>query len=67
MFHRATDASKAALVGLVSLLAAAPGPRVLDVQWRTPHLASLGVVEVPRRDYLRLLDAALGSPAAFSL
>lgn len=65
MFHRARDASKAALVGLVSLLTAAPGPRALDVQWQTPHLASLGVVEMPRRDYLRLLDAALGSPGAF--
>lgn len=63
MFHRATDASKAALVALVSLLSAAPGPRVLDVQWRTEHLASLGVIEVPRADYLELLDEALGSPA----
>ena len=33
--------------------------RVLDVQWRTEHLASLGVVEVPRREYLRRLDVAL--------
>jgi leucyl/phenylalanyl-tRNA--protein transferase len=66
MFHRARDASKAALVGLVELLrSAAPGPRVLDVQWRTDHLASLGVIEVPRRDYLTLLDAALTSPPAF--
>jgi len=64
MFHRARDASKAALVGLVELLAAAPGPRVLDVQWRTDHLASLGVIEVPRADYLEQLDAALLSPPA---
>ncbi|MGZ4452147.1 MAG: leucyl/phenylalanyl-tRNA--protein transferase [Nocardioides sp.] len=64
MFHRARDASKAALVGLVSLLRAAPGPRVLDVQWRTDHLASLGVIEIPRADYLELLDEALPSPAA---
>jgi leucyl/phenylalanyl-tRNA--protein transferase len=64
MFYRARDASKAALVGLVSRLSAAPGPRVLDVQWRTEHLASLGVVEVPRADYLAQLDAALASPAA---
>ena len=65
MFHRARDASKAALVCLVELLRSAPGPRVLDVQWRTDHLASLGVVEVPRHDYLALLDAALTSPPAF--
>ena len=64
MFHRARDASKAALVGLVSLLHDAPAPRVLDVQWRTDHLASLGVVEIPRADYLALLDAALSSPPA---
>ena len=64
MFHRARDASKAALVGLVRRLAAAPGPRVLDVQWRTDHLASLGVIEIPRADYLELLDAALPSPPA---
>ena len=62
MFHRARDASKAALVGLVSRLRAAPGVRVLDVQWRTDHLASLGVIELPRAEYLRLLDAALPSP-----
>lgn len=64
MFHRVRDASKAALVGLVSLLRAAPGPRVLDVQWRTDHLATLGVIEVPRADYLELLDEALPSPPA---
>ena len=65
MFHRETDASKAALVGLVRLLAADGDPRrLLDVQWRTPHLATLGVVEVSRPVYLDLLDAALQAPAA---
>jgi len=64
MFHRARDASKAALVGLVTHLREAPGPRVLDVQWRTDHLASLGVIEIPRAEYLALLDAALPSPPA---
>jgi leucyl/phenylalanyl-tRNA--protein transferase len=34
------------------------------VQWQTEHLASLGVIEVPRSDYLAMLDEALGSPAA---
>ncbi|WP_152186168.1 leucyl/phenylalanyl-tRNA--protein transferase [Segeticoccus rhizosphaerae] len=60
MFHRRTDASKAALCGLVDLLAADGDPRrLVDVQWRTDHLATLGVVEVPRGDYLRRLRAAL--------
>jgi leucyl/phenylalanyl-tRNA--protein transferase len=69
MFSAATDASKVALVALVARLAAdadvLPGRRLLDVQWRTDHLASLGVVDVDRVDYLRLLDAALGLPPAF--
>ena len=48
MFHRVTDASKVALVGLVDLLCDEHADqRVLDVQWRTDHLGSLGVVEVP--------------------
>ena len=60
MFHRETDASKVALVALVELLARdGDGRRLLDVQWRTEHLASLGVVEVPRVEYLRRLRIAL--------
>jgi leucyl/phenylalanyl-tRNA--protein transferase len=56
MFHRATDASKAALAGLVDML----GPDALiDVQWLTPHLASLGAIEIPREEYLRRLERAL--------
>ena len=63
MFHRDRDASKVALVGLVTLLRADGDPRrLLDVQWRTPHLASLGVVEVPRAEYLARLRAALACP-----
>ncbi len=63
MFHRKTDASKVALVHLVSLLADdQPERRLLDVQWLTPHLASLGAVQVPRRRYLRLLREALTLP-----
>jgi leucyl/phenylalanyl-tRNA--protein transferase len=61
MFHRRTDASKAALVGLVGILAAG-GSTLLDVQWRTPHLASLGVVEIPRATYLGRLREALCRP-----
>ncbi|HMQ27768.1 MAG TPA: hypothetical protein PKA98_17390, partial [Acidimicrobiales bacterium] len=69
MFHRATDASKVALVHLVELLtAAAPGAdgRLLDVQWVTPHLATLGAVELPRAAYLDRLAAALPLPDAFT-
>ena len=68
MFHRATDASKVALVGLVDLLRDEhAADRLLDVQWFTPHLESLGVVEMPRSTYLRRVrDAiALPLPAAF--
>jgi len=55
------DASKVALVALVRLLSAAGDVdvRLLDVQWRTPHLASLGAVEMPRTLYLWRLEAAL--------
>ena len=59
MFHRDRDASKVALVGLVDRMRAAGGSRLLDVQWCTDHLATLGAVEVPRLEYLRLLDQAL--------
>ncbi len=65
MFHQATDASKVALLGLVDHLIAAGGTRLLDVQWPTAHLASLGVVAIPRPAYLRQLDAALLVPDAF--
>ncbi len=64
MFHRATDASKVALLGLVELMTAdGVAGRLLDVQWVTPHLATLGAVEVPRAAYLDLLAAALPLPA----
>lgn len=63
MFHRRRDASKAALVGLVDLMrdehAAA---RLLDVQWRTDHLATLGVVEIDRAAYFTRLSQALPLP-----
>jgi leucyl/phenylalanyl-tRNA--protein transferase len=64
MARRATDGSKLALWATVSLLS---GPdaaeRVFDVQWLTPHLASLGAVEVSRADYLAALPTALARPA----
>lgn len=61
MFHRATDASKVALVRLVETLRAGSAT-LLDVQWVTPHLASLGVVGVPRDEYLRKLERAVHEP-----
>ena len=51
-FHRDTDASKVAVVALVDLMRDGGGT-LLDVQWTTPHLASLGAVDVPRARYLR--------------
>jgi leucyl/phenylalanyl-tRNA--protein transferase len=68
MFHRRTDASKAALLGACELLRAAPGPpsdRLFDVQWKTAHLATLGVVEVSRAEYERRLAVALTLPSPF--
>ena len=72
MFHRQTDASKVALVGLTSLLTGAgagtrdggehDGGRLLDVQWATPHLVSLGAVKVSRVHYHQLLADALERP-----
>ena len=51
-------AKKVALMCLVDMLRA-EGVVLLDTQWCTDHLASLGCIEVPRQDYLRLLDSAL--------
>src|SRR6185312_14698092 len=63
MFHRVPDASKVALVGLVELLRAdGDRRRLLDVQWRTDHLASLGVVEISRAAYLARMRTALRCP-----
>lgn len=63
MFHRSRDASKVALVGLVELLRDEhAGDRLVDVQWSTPHLASLGVQETSRDDYVARLPGLLGVP-----
>jgi len=63
MFSHATDASKVALVHLVGLLRDEHADqRLLDTQWQTPHLASLGVIEIPRADYLARLEDALRLP-----
>jgi leucyl/phenylalanyl-tRNA--protein transferase len=61
MFHHATDASKVALWHLVSWLNSSGG-RLLDVQWTTPHLLSLGAVDLPRAEYLQLLNEAIAEP-----
>lgn len=61
MFSRRTDASKVALVGLVDGLRDG-GASLLDVQWVTPHLRSLGAVEVPRSAYLGRLAEAVARP-----
>jgi leucyl/phenylalanyl-tRNA--protein transferase len=61
MFHHQTDASKVALVGLVERLRAGGG-LLLDVQWATDHLRSLGAIAVPRVRYHELLAEALDQP-----
>jgi leucyl/phenylalanyl-tRNA--protein transferase len=58
MFHVQRDASKVALVALVTLMRET-GLTLLDVQWSSNHLASLGVVEICRQDYLERLSTAL--------
>ncbi|MBM3674007.1 MAG: leucyl/phenylalanyl-tRNA--protein transferase [Actinobacteria bacterium] len=63
MFHAERDASKVALVALVDRLRAI-GATLLDVQWATPHLASLGAVPVGRSEYLEHLAEALVAPVA---
>lgn len=58
MFSRMTDASKVALAHLVALLRAG-GFTLLDTQFLTPHLKSLGGIEISRAEYRRRLAAAL--------
>jgi leucyl/phenylalanyl-tRNA--protein transferase len=70
MFHRERDASKVALLGLVDIvtsahrdaIAAHQAGRLLDVQWATPHLRSLGAVEIPRVEYLTRVVRAVALP-----
>jgi len=64
MFHRETDASKVALTALVARLQAR-GFTLLDVQYVTPHLESLGAVEITRREYERRLERALALDRTF--
>ncbi len=62
MFHRGRDASKVALVGLVEAMTADGVDRVLDVQWCTDHLATLGVAEMTKADYLARLADVIDNP-----
>lgn len=64
MFHRVTDASKIALVGLVERLRAQKFA-LLDTQWITPHLQQFGAIEIPRERYLKMLRRAVDLPRKF--
>lgn len=65
MFSRSPDASKVALVHLVARLLKG-GFRLLDTQFVTDHLRRFGAVEIPRADYHRQLERALGVEAYFA-
>ncbi|SIT82586.1 leucyl/phenylalanyl-tRNA--protein transferase [Yoonia rosea] len=64
MFSRATDASKIALAYLVDRLRLS-GFQLFDTQFITPHLASLGAVEIPREHYHALLAQVLSQDVSF--
>jgi len=66
MFHLERDASKVALVHLASLMSQSPG-RIIDSQWMTEHLRSLGAKEVSRSMYCQLLLLKRSMPTAFAL
>lgn len=65
MFSHATDASKVCLVALVEHLKA-QGYVLHDTQFLTPHLATLGVTEIPRRVYERRLKEAISLPCRWN-
>jgi len=65
MFHHVTNASKIALAALVERMRARKFI-LLDTQWLTPHLVQFGAIEVPRVQYLQLLDRALNLPRRFA-
>ncbi len=63
MFHRVTDASKAAVLAMAGFVFADGDPRrIIDVQWATDHLRTLGVVTISRQEYLRHLEEAVALP-----
>ncbi len=65
MFSRRTDASKIALAYLVDRLRQT-GFQLFDTQFLTAHLASLGAIEIPRSDYRKALEEAIGDSADFA-
>jgi leucyl/phenylalanyl-tRNA--protein transferase len=65
MFHRATDASKVALVDLCARLDEAD-VRLVDVQQQTEHLTSLGAVPVDRSEYLQVLEVLRDVPTTLA-
>ena len=62
MFHVQRDASKVAVMALVDLMRTS-GMTLLDVQWWTEHLGSLGAIAIPRTEYLSRLASAVTTPA----
>ncbi len=63
MFHRVTDASKVAVVAMAGLVFAdGDARRIVDVQWQTDHLGTLGVRSISREEYLRRLRTAVRLP-----
>ncbi len=64
MFHHEANTSKIALIALVDRLRTR-GYRLLDTQWATDHLRQFGAIEIPRREYLRALEAALAVDCVF--
>ena len=65
MFSRKTNASKIALWALISRMKDC-GLTLLEVQFMTEHLKTMGAIEIPRTDYLNLLEIALGKSAKFN-
>jgi leucyl/phenylalanyl-tRNA--protein transferase len=63
MFHHQRDASKVALMTLVETMRGS-GMTLLDVQWATDHLVSLGAQAIPRSEYLRRAQAAISDSIA---
>lgn len=64
MFHRQTNASKVALVALVDRLRARSFG-LLDTQWVTEHLQQFGATEIPRPDYLKVLNSSVRLKTSF--
>jgi leucyl/phenylalanyl-tRNA--protein transferase len=64
MFHEVTDASKVALHALVVRMRER-GFRLLDTQWLTPHLRTMGAIEIPRDDYQRRLRDCVDDACRF--